>query len=126
MAIPDNKDPAVSTSEIDYPFVETMLESVGVSTADFDALKAIPATQTGTGSMVLATSPTLVTPTLGVATATTVNAGTGGYKVSNTKVLGAQAAAIADATGGATIDAEARTALNDILAKLRTHGIIAT
>jgi len=48
------------------------------------------------------------------------------YKVSGTKVVGAQAAAIADAAGGVTIDAEARAALNDLLAKLRTHGTIAT
>lgn len=37
-----------------------------------------------------------------------------------------QPAAQADASGGATIDAEARTALNGLLAKLRTIGIIAT
>jgi hypothetical protein len=48
------------------------------------------------------------------------------YKVNGTQVVSTQAAAIADASGGATIDAEARTALNDLLAKLRTHGLIAT
>lgn len=37
-----------------------------------------------------------------------------------------QPTAIADASGGAIVDAEARTALNDLLAKLRTIGIIAT
>ena len=37
--------------------------------ADFDGFASI----TGTGSAVLSTSPTLVTPTLGVATATTIN-----------------------------------------------------
>lgn len=42
------------------------------------------------------------------------------------KVVGAQGAAVADATGGAVIDAEARTALNALLARLRTHGLIAT
>lgn len=35
-------------------------------------------------------------------------------------------AAVADASGGATVDAEARTAINDLLARLRTNGIIAT
>lgn len=39
---------------------------------------------------------------------------------------GSQSAAIADATGGATIDAEARTAINAALAALRNAGIIAT
>jgi hypothetical protein len=33
-------------------------------------------------------------------------------------------AAVADATGGSTVDAEARTALNSLLAKCRTLGII--
>lgn len=39
---------------------------------------------------------------------------------------GTQAAAIANVTGGATTDAEARTAVNAILAALRGVGIIAT
>lgn len=47
-------------------------------------------------------------------------------KVNGTKVIGAQGALIADAAGGATIDAEARTAINTLLARLRAHGIIAT
>jgi len=34
--------------------------------------------------------------------------------------------AVADATGGATVDAEARAAVNALLAELRTLGIIAT
>jgi len=50
----------------------------------------------------------------------------GEYKVSGTQVVAAQQAAIPDATGGATIDAEARTALNQLLAELRTHGLIDT
>ena len=47
---------------------------------------------------------------------------------SGTKVVGAQGAAVVDAVGGATIDAEARTAINDLLARLRAatgHGLIA-
>lgn len=44
----------------------------------------------------------------------------------STKVVGAQGAAVADAAGGATVDAEARTAINTLLARLRTHGLIAT
>jgi hypothetical protein len=39
---------------------------------------------------------------------------------------GTQAAAIPDATGGATVDAEARTAINDLLAVMRNTGFIAT
>jgi len=48
------------------------------------------------------------------------------YRVGSNKVVGAQQAAVADASGGATIDVEARTALNALLARLRTHGLIAT
>lgn len=48
------------------------------------------------------------------------------YRVSGTQVVGAQGAAVADASGGAIIDSEARTALNALLARVRTHGLIAT
>ena len=37
-----------------------------------------------------------------------------------------QGAAVADASGGATIDAEARTAVNSLLARIRSLGLIAT
>lgn len=37
-----------------------------------------------------------------------------------------QGAAVADASGGATIDAEARTAINALLARIRSLGLIAT
>lgn len=48
------------------------------------------------------------------------------YRASGTKVVGAQGAAVSDAAGGANVDAEARTAINTLLARLRTHGLIAT
>lgn len=48
------------------------------------------------------------------------------FKVDGTKVVGNQGAAIANPAGGATIDAEARTAIGLILAALRTHGLITT
>lgn len=57
---------------------------------------------------------------------TSIDLGTAGVKVSGTKVVGAQGTAVADASGGATVDAEARTALNALLARVRTHGLIAT
>lgn len=38
----------------------------------------------------------------------------------------AQPAAVADAAGGATVDAEARTAINSLLARMRSTGLIAT
>ena len=46
--------------------------------------------------------------------------------IGGVKVLGARGAAIADAAGGATIDTQARAAVAQILAALRTHGVIAT
>jgi hypothetical protein len=48
------------------------------------------------------------------------------YQVNGTQVVGAQGAAVADASGGGVIDAEARTALNTLLARLRVHGLIDT
>ena len=46
--------------------------------------------------------------------------------VGGQQVIGARQAAIATVTGGTTIDANARTALNKILTTLRTHGLIAS
>lgn len=45
--------------------------------------------------------------------------------VDGVPVLGARAAAIADPTGGATIDGECRAALNAVLSAMRSHGLIA-
>jgi len=47
------------------------------------------------------------------------------YKVAGTQVVSARGAAILDATGGVTVDAEARIAINTLLAACRTHGLIA-
>jgi hypothetical protein len=46
--------------------------------------------------------------------------------INNSKVLGARGAAVADAAGGATVDTEARAAINTLLARMRAHGSIAT
>lgn len=48
------------------------------------------------------------------------------YSVGGTQVVGAQGATVADPTGGATIDAEARTAINALIDRLQAHGLIAT
>lgn len=55
-----------------------------------------------------------------------VDVGTAGYLVSGIKVVGAQEAAVADAAGGSTVDTEARAAINTLLARLRSHGLIGT
>jgi hypothetical protein len=50
----------------------------------------------------------------------------GRVEVGGEQVLSAQAAAIASPSGGATVDAEARAAIDQILSALRGHGLIAT
>lgn len=45
-------------------------------------------------------------------------------QVGGVQVVGAQQAAIADATGGSTVDSEARAAINALLAACRLHGLI--
>jgi len=46
-------------------------------------------------------------------------------EISGQQVVGPRQAAIVNAAGGTTIDAEARTVLNSLLAACRTHGLIA-
>lgn len=48
----------------------------------------------------------------------------GEYRVNGTKVVGARGSAITAPTGGATIDAEARTAIGTIISRLQAHGLI--
>jgi len=48
-----------------------------------------------------------------------------GYYVEDQRVVGAQAGAIPDVSGGSFQDAEARSSLNLVLAALRSHGLIA-
>lgn len=46
-------------------------------------------------------------------------------RVGGKQVVGSRQSAVASAAGGAVIDAEARVAINSILATMRTHGLIA-
>ncbi|MEM9878011.1 MAG: DUF2793 domain-containing protein [Pseudomonadota bacterium] len=48
------------------------------------------------------------------------------FKIDGVQVISGQQAAIADASGGSTVDAEARTAITAILTALQAHGLIAT
>jgi hypothetical protein len=47
-------------------------------------------------------------------------------QINGTQVVGQRGSAIANPSGGATVDAEARVVLSNILSALRTHGLIAT
>lgn len=49
----------------------------------------------------------------------------GVLKVNDIKVVGSQGATVADPIGGVTIDAEARTAIIALKARLQAHGLIA-
>lgn len=91
--------------------------------------------ETGTGAAVFATTPTLVTPKVDTINEATSANGVAidGVKLKDAtviiganKVLDAQGALVADASGGVVVDVEARAALNALLARLRAHGIIAT
>ena len=90
--------------------------------ADWDAEFTGFGTLTGTGSVVLATSPTLVTPTLGVASATSVN------KVTITAPATSSTLTIADgstlATSGAFSTTLTATAATNVT--LPTTGTLAT
>lgn len=46
--------------------------------------------------------------------------------VGGEQVVGPRASAVADAAGGAVVDAQARTAIGAMLAAMRAHGLIAT
>lgn len=48
-----------------------------------------------------------------------------GYYVNNIKVVGDQGAAVTSPSGGATVDTQARTAINTIIGRLQAHGLIA-
>lgn len=48
----------------------------------------------------------------------------GVYKVDAVQVIGNRGAAVTAPTGGVTIDAEARTAINAIISRLSAHGLI--
>ncbi|WP_336965406.1 DUF2793 domain-containing protein [Sphingobium aquiterrae] len=50
-----------------------------------------------------------------------------GFYVNGDKIIGARASAIADpGAGGATVDAEARSVIVQILSALRSHGLVAS
>lgn len=63
----------------------------------------------------------LVSPKVSVQGDTDV---TGVYTVNGTQVVGPRGATVTPPTGGGTIDAQARQAINDLINRLQTHGLI--
>lgn len=99
-------------------------------------------TSTGTGSVVLSTSPTLVTPVLGAAAATSINLGTSGSVVGDaffrnatsgaitlravTGALGSPVVSLPAATGTVAVSASAPLALNATTGDLSVSAASAT
>ena len=121
--------------------IATGVSGLGTGVATFLAtpssanLLAAVTDETGTGVLVFGTSPTFTTSIVMADAANMVLNATTGTKIgtATTQKLAfynavpiIQGAAVADASGGATIDAEARTAINALLARIRSLGLIAT
>lgn len=98
-----------------------LLNNVGLDLTSATAVLKIDGTQvlskTALGSTVLSSSLT------SVGTLNSLNVSTN-ISISGTQVITSRQADVPDATGGTTIDAEARAAINNLLARLRTHGLI--
>lgn len=80
--------------------------------------------EAGSSKIVIAENGNITTTTPLADFSASVNVATS-YKVAGVKVLGIQGATVPAPVGGAIIDAEARTAINAIISRLNTHGIIA-
>ena len=101
---------------------------------DSASLAATISDETGTGLVVFGTNPTLSGFTMADATNVVLNTATGTkIGTATTQKLGfynatpiVQGASVADASGGAVIDAEARTAINALISRIEATGLIAT
>lgn len=105
-----------------YPIASLTVTSSGLTMA---TAKILGRSTASTG-VIEEITPDATTMSLAAGTLSATGSFPTQVQIAGTKVIGAQAAAVADAAGGATVDAEARTALNALLARLRTHGLIAT
>jgi hypothetical protein len=93
--------------------------SLGLAaTGVFSVNYTLEATDSVTAGVTLASGLAVAKKIFGGSTIDAVTS----YSVNGTKVIGAQGAAVADATDAASVIAR----LNDLLARLRTHGLIAT
>ena len=98
---------------------------VSASTATFDRVNANYVSASG-GFFNLITSQQVSASVVNTNIINAQSVSASAYRVGGVKVVGTQQAAVVQASGGATIDAEARTALNSLITHLRTHGLIAS
>lgn len=110
----ETPDPDLATAAT-VPGTITDLTATGGTNVTITVSSSGPGNSSRNINVVISDNPTFVTVDV-----------TDHYEVDGAQVVTNQQAAIPDAAGGATIDAEARTALNALLAALRIHGLIAT
>jgi hypothetical protein len=96
-----NNDVSVAVAGTDYITSASKLSVFAATTSS--ELRGVISDETGTGSLVFATSPTLVTPTLGVASATSIN------KVAITAPASSATLTLANGSTLATVGAYATT-----------------
>jgi len=102
-----------------YPLGLTLSASTSLTLPTSGTLTALGNATTGSGSIVLATSPVLVTPTLGAATATSVNgltitSTTGVLSITNLKTLAASNSLTFAGTDGSTLNVGAGGTLGSL------------
>jgi hypothetical protein len=104
--------------------VATGISGLGTGVATFLAtpssanFRSMMTDETGTGSLVFATSPTLVTPVLGAATATSINgltltSSTGTFTLTNAKTFSVTNTLTLTGTDGTTLNINAVATLNE-------------
>jgi len=102
-----------------YPMTLTVSASTSLTLPTSGTVTALGNTTTGSGSIALATNPVLVTPTLGAATATSVNgltisSTTGVLSITNLKTLAANNSLTFAGTDGSTLNVGAGGTLGSL------------
>lgn len=102
-----NNNSATVTSSGNFAYTRTLTGATNVTFPTSGTITALGNTVTGTGSIVLATSPTLITPTLGAALATSINGNI--FTTGSSTYTGTAAATYTFPTATATIVGTAAT-----------------
>lgn len=117
------KSAVITTASVSGTFTATSgtWDGAGIDLLTFSTYKisgTVVLNDTTLGAGVTASSLTSLGSIVGFNAVTNIS-------VDGTQIVQSQGAAVPDASGGATIDAESRTAINDLLARVRAHGLIA-